>query len=126
MSTGGSLDSITLDGRIFSVATDADVQRKLGGFETTVNANGNGTTRNTKTRVPWSLTGVVLDIDDDRGDQEFIQELQDRTSDFPIAATYVSGVVYQGVGQIVDEVAHGSQATTASIGVSGPGKFTKQ
>jgi len=43
--TGGSIESITMDGREFAVAADAESQRKLGGFENEVQANGNGTAR---------------------------------------------------------------------------------
>ena len=85
MSVGGSIESITLDGRNFSVAADAEVQRKLGGFENEVQANGDGTARTIKTRVPLSLDGLTVDIDDDQGDAEFLQALQDRNDFFPIA-----------------------------------------
>ncbi len=40
---GGSIESVTLDGRTFAVAADAEAQRKLGGFENEVQANGDGT-----------------------------------------------------------------------------------
>ena len=57
---GGSLESVSLDGREFPVAADAEVQRKLGGFENEVQASGDGSARMVKTRVPWSLDGLVV------------------------------------------------------------------
>jgi len=39
-SVGGSIESITLGGREFAVAADAESQRKLGGWENEVQANG--------------------------------------------------------------------------------------
>ena len=93
--TGGSIESVTLDGREFPAAADAEAQRKLGGFENEVQPNGNGTARVIKTRVPWSLDGLTIEIDDSRGDHEFIQELADRNTEFPVALTrfrrYLSG-----------------------------------
>lgn len=123
---GGSIESITLDGREFPVAADAEAQRKLGGFENEVQANGDGSARLIKTRVPLSLDGLTLNSDDDRGDQEFLQELTNRNDYFPIAITYASGLTYQGSAQLVGEMAVSSQNATASVSLMGPGRLTKQ
>jgi len=123
---GGSIESITLDGREFGVAGDAEAQRKLGGFENEVQSNGNGTARLIKTRVPLSLDGLTIEIDDGRGDQEFIKELADRNDFFPIAITYASGVTYQGTAQLVGENTASSQNAIAAISLMGPGILTKQ
>ena len=85
---GGSIESITLDGRGFAVAADAEAQRKLGGFENEVQANGDGTARLIKTRVPLSIDGLTVEIDDDRADQEFLQELSNRNDFFPVVISY--------------------------------------
>lgn len=124
--TGGSIESITLDGRNFAVAADSEAQRKLGGFENEVQANGDGTARLIKTRVPLSLDGLTLEIDDDRADQEFLQELTNRNDYFPIIISYASGNDYQGTAQIVGETQTSSQNATASVSLMGPGVLTKQ
>lgn len=124
--TGGSIESLTLDGREFPVAADAEAQRKLGGFENEVQSNGDGTARLIKTRVPLSLDGMTLETDDDRGDQEFIQALSNRNDFFPIAITYASGAVYQGTAQIVGETQASSQNATTAVSLMGPGQLTKQ
>lgn len=124
--TGGSIESVTLDGRNFPVAADAEAQRKLGGFENEVQANGNGTARIIKTRVPLALDGLTIEIDDDRGDHEFLQALSDRNDYFPIAITYASGVTYQGRAQITGEMQTSSQNATAALSLMGPGKLTPQ
>ena len=124
--TGGSIESLTLDGREFPVAADAEAQRKLGGFENEVQANGNGTARLIKTRVPLSLDGVSLETDDSRGDAEFLQELSNRFDYFPIAITYASGIVYQGSAQIVGETQASSQNAITPVSLMGPGTLTKQ
>ena len=123
---GGSIESITLDGRNFAVAADAEAQRKLGGFENEVQANGDGTARLIKTRVPLSLDGLTLEIDDDRADQEFLQELTNRNDFFPVVISYASGNDYQGTAQIVGETPTSSQNATAPVSLMGPGVLTKQ
>jgi len=124
--TGGSIESVTLDGRNFPVAADAEAQRKLGGFENEVQANGNGTARLIKTRVPLSIDGLTIEVDDDRGDHEFLQELSNRNDFFPVAITYASGATYQGQAQITGELQASSQNATAAVSLMGPGILTKQ
>jgi len=123
---GGSLESVSLDGREFAVAADAEAQRKLGGFENEVQANGNGTARLIKTRVPLMLDGLTVQVDDDRGDHEFLKALADRNDFFPIVITYASGNSYGATAQITGEVQASSQNATASVSLMGPGVLTKQ
>ena len=123
---GGSIESITLDGRNFAVAADAESQRKLGGFENEVQANGDGTARLIKTRVPLSIDGLTLEVDDDRADDEFLQDLSDRNDFFPIVISYASGSDYPGTAQIVGETQVSSQNATAAVSLMGPGRLTKQ
>jgi len=124
--TGGSIESVTLDGREFAVAADAESQRKLGGFENEVQANGDSSARLIKTRVPLSIDGLTIEINDDKGDQEFVQELSNRNDFFPVAITYVSGNTYQGTAQIVGEFQTSSQNATGAVSLMGPGILTKQ
>lgn len=123
---GGSIESLTLDGREFPVPADVEAQRKLGGFENEVQANGNGTARLIKTRVPLSIDGVTVETDDSRGDQEFIQALANRNDFFPVAMTYASGITYQGTAQLVGENPASSQSATQQVSLMGPGILTKQ
>lgn len=123
---GGSIESLTIRGRNFAVAADAEANRKLGGFENEVMANGDGTARIIKTRVPLSLDGVVVEIDDDRGDQEFLQEVADLNDFVTIAITFASGGTYQGSATLVGEFQASSQSATAPISLMGPGILTKQ
>ena len=125
-SVGGSIESVTFDGREFAVAADAEAQRKLGGWENEVQMNGNGTARMVKTRAPLSIDGLTLDTDDDRGDQEFIQELADRNDFFPIAITFASGITYQGTAQITGDLQASSQSAMTTVNIMGPGQLTKQ
>lgn len=123
---GGSIESVGLAGRTFSVAADADSNRKLGGWENEVQPNGDGTGRLVKTRVAWLIDGLTLSIDDLRGDQEYLQDMKDRLDFFPVDITYASGAVYSGLGQVTGEEQTSSMSTTAAVTLSGPGTLTRQ
>lgn len=126
MATGGSIESVEINGRNFAVAADAEANIKLGGFENEKQANGDGTARTVKTRVPWTIDGISVAIDDDNGDLEFLQDLADGNADAAISVTFASGSVYSGSGTITGEIQGSSQNATAPITLSGPGKLTKQ
>jgi len=126
MPVGGSIEQVTLDGRIFAVAADAESNRKLGGFENEVLANGNGDARIVKTRVPLQLDGLTISIDDARGDQEYVQGIQDAKDFVPIAITYAAGDTYQGRAIVTGEAPKSSQSSTMEITLMGPGKLTRQ
>lgn len=123
---GGSIESITIRNRLFPVAADAEANRKLGGLENEVQSNGDGTARLIQTRVPWSLSGVEVEINDSRADAEFLKEIAETHDFVPITITLASGVTYQGDGQITDAVETSSQKATASISLMGPGEMTQQ
>ncbi len=123
---GGSIEAVDLSGREFAVTAEATGNRKLGGFENAVNSNGNGSARTTKTRVPWMLSGLDLEIDDTRGDQEYLQDLANRKDYFDVSVTLVSGVTYNGTGQIVEAIEFDTTNSTASLSLSGPGSLRIQ
>ena len=126
MTVGGSIQEVSIKGRTFAASADADATRKLGGFENEVQANGDGTTRTVKMRMPWNFGGLVLDINDARGDQEFLQGIANAEDNVDISITYASGKTYQGTGTIIGEIVTNSQASTAAIEVGGPGEATAQ
>lgn len=123
---GGSLQSISIKGRLFPVAADADTGRKIGGYEKEVQANGDGSARQIFTRVPWHLSAFQVDVDDDRGDQEFLQDIFDDPSWVALAATYVGDKVWQGSGTLTGELIFNNQSATATIEAMGRGKLTQQ
>ena len=124
---GGSIQEVALQGRVFGVAADAESNRKIGGTENEVQANGDGmTARLIKTRVTWMLDGLSLEMDDSRGDHEFLQDLANGNDYFPVSIVYASGEIYQGTGQITGEVQTSSQAATAAVSLMGPGVLTRQ
>ena len=124
---GGSILSVALDGREFPVAADADSNRKFGGFENEVQANGDGeSARLIKTRTTWMVDGLTVEIDDSRDDHEFLQALANRTDYFPVVINYASGISYgNGRGQIVSDLQSSSQNATAPLSLAGPGVLAK-
>lgn len=125
-SVGGSIESISIRGRLFPVAADADVNRKLGGFENELQPNGDGSARLIKTRVPWMLDGLTVEIDEDRADHEFLQEIADDSDYVAVTITFASGATFQARGTISGELQVSSQNATASFSLSGPGAMTQQ
>lgn len=123
---GGSITEISMAGRAFAVPADAEAQRKMGGWENEVLANGAGGARIVKTKVPLALDGLTVEVDDSRGDAEFIQDLQNGTDFFDLAVTFASGITYQARAMITGETQTSSQSATASVSLMGPGEFTKQ
>lgn len=123
---GGSMVSLSLDGRGFSVAADADVSSKVGGTENELQMNGDSTGRLIKTAVGWALTGYTLGIDFGRGDDQFLQDLQNRNDFFPVVAQYASGAIRNGLGQITGETQTSSMNATATVDLMGPGELTLQ
>ena len=123
---GGSIESVSIDGREFPVAADADSNRKLGGFENATQMNGNGTARLIKTRIPNQVNGLSLEIDDTRGDQEYLQEKANLKRYFVFTVTYASGITYEGDSQIEGEAPASSQSVTAPMNFSGPGTLVQQ
>jgi hypothetical protein len=126
MSVGGSIVEVSINGRLFTVAADAESNRKLGGWENEQESNGNGTTRLIKTRVPWSIDGLTLDTNDDQEDQEFLQDVADGTENVSIGITFASDITYNGVGQITGEFSTSSRNATSAVTLSGPGRIAPQ
>src|SRR5690554_232660 len=118
---GGSIESISIDGRIFAVAADADASIKLGGKENEIQPNGNGSARKIQTRVAWSATGMTVSIDDSSDDLGYLQSVADMPDNVPIAITMASGRVLTGTGTVTGELTQSSQNATASVDLGGPG-----
>lgn len=123
---GGPVESISIRGRLFPVASDAEATKKLGGFENEVQSNGDGGARLVKSRVPWSIDGLQVEISDARADAEFLQEIADAFDWVPITITLASGATYQATGTVSGEIGSSTQNATASITLSGPGTLSQQ
>ena len=119
MSVWGSIRRVTLDGRDFPVAADSDSDRGLGGYENEVEMNGDGTARLIKTVISGSIENLSVSIDDSRGDQEFLKDLNNRLGFFGVEVEYASGAIYGGQSQITGGVKVSSKSGTADLSLNG-------
>lgn len=126
MPVGGSVIGVSINGRHFSAASDADAGRMLGGSTNEVESNGDGTARILKTTMPWSMEGLNVSIDDDNGDAEFLQDVSDGNVFVPMLFTFAAGNDYSGEGQLTGDFPTQNAAQTAAISVKGTGKLSKQ
>ena len=122
---GGPLETVAIAGREFRCTADADVSRKLGGFEGEYQANGDGSARRIMTPIMWMLGGMTVEVDDDNGDQEFLESVKNSQDDVDIVATFVSGANYAGRGNINGELSYSNNSAAASFDLSGPGELKK-
>lgn len=125
-SVGGSIKEITVDGRPFAVAADADVKVKFGGKTVEVQSNGNGTARALGTEGPWSLSDIDISIDTDAGDGEFLQANADAMEFVACTIEYIDGNVYQGSGLVAGDHDYSTAKATVGLTLMGEGKLTKQ
>lgn len=125
-SVGGSIKEVTVDGRPFSVAADADVTLKIGGKKTTPTPNGDGTARYLGEVECWSLSGIDIAIDHDKADAQFLQDNADAME--PVACTieFIDGTVYQGKGLVADDHDFSTAKATTGLTLMGEGKLTAQ
>lgn len=123
---GGSIESCTIDGRRFAVAADADANRDLGGYTNAVESNGDGSARIIKTRKPWKIDGLTLEVSALRGDPEFLQEKADAKDFYPITVTHADGSVYGGQGIITGDLAASTMKATCPVTFSGQKKLEVQ
>lgn len=123
---GGSIQECSIAGRVFAVAADADVTVKLGGASNDVQANGNGTARQIKTIEAWSISGLNVEIDNNRADHDFLQGIADGNEYVSITLTYADGNTRQGKGTITGGLEGSSQNATASLNLMGEGKLELQ
>ncbi len=123
---GGPIEEVTIDGRRFPVAADAEAERDLGGFTNEVSPNGDGSARLLKTRKPWKLGGLTLEMNSNRGDHEYVQTKADSKEFFPLTVTQCDGAVYAGTGQITGDIKASAMKATCGVEFSGPKKLEKQ
>ena len=123
---GGSIRELSLNGRVFAPTADASTTTNLGGYSNTTEPNGNLTGRQVKTAMPWSVKGNSVEIDLNRGDMEFLQDIADRFDFVPITITFVDGTTYQGAGLIEGDLEYSNDSASASFDLSGSGKLVQQ
>jgi hypothetical protein len=123
---GGSVESCSIRARLFACAADADVTIKTGGFSNEIQPNGNGTARMVKTRELPSVEGLVVSLNHDAGDLQFLQEIADGLEFVDFTITLASGHTYQGKMQITEAPAGSTQSSTCELALTGEQELTLQ
>jgi hypothetical protein len=123
---GGSIESVSINKRLFAVAADADANIDRGGKTAAYEPNGNGTARKILTTKVWTIDGISLEINPDNDDLAFLEETAASPDDVPITITTADGNTYQGKGSVTGDVKLSTKTATAPITLSGPGTLTLQ
>lgn len=123
---GGSIESMSINGRTFEVASDADAAIRTGDPDVEIQINGGGSARVIVTKMPWAIGGVVLSIDTHAGELEFLRELKSSGKMVPISITLANGDVFSGTGIPTGELTYQTANSTATVECGGPGKLDRQ
>ena len=124
MSIAGAMRSLTINGRGFKVAHDGSGNKVIGGRNNEVAMNGDGSFRPIQTVTPGSFSDVQVEVDDSRGDQEFLQELSNDGLPVPVVATYAANISYTGDLVIAGEIVKDENTGLIPLSFQG-GKLTK-
>jgi hypothetical protein len=116
----GFLKTVSIGGREFPASSDGSSQRVLGGIENETAGNGDGSRRTIKKMVPWKYSGVVLAIDEDRSDMEYLKSIQNG-DDTDFVFTEIGEISYQGTGNIEGPLQKDDATNSTTIECAGPG-----
>lgn len=115
----GPIESIVLNGRRFSVDESCSPNITYPGFSNTVNVNGDGTNRLTKTRIAGKISGLSIPIDMDRGDIEFLNTVQAKMNFVAVSMTLCDKNVLSGSMQLADEISFAAGTGMVDITLNG-------
>jgi len=125
-SVGGSIESVTLDGRTLSVVAEGGPSVKPGGFKNDIKLAGNGTASLIKMATPIEISGLQVLIDNANGDLDYLIGKQKSFRWLDTTITYADGKVHQGTTQIMDDLEYKSEDSTCSLTLKGPGELVFQ
>ena len=123
--TGGPPETISIAGREFRCTGDSSPSVQLGGFNNEYQSNGDGSTRTIKTRIPWSISGLEVEVDTENEDFEFLNDVKDGADDVDVVLTYSNGTSYAGTGGIEGDLVNDQSKAAAGFEMKGPGKLKK-
>ena len=121
---GGDLSNVFIkrpdsETRTFSVAGGGDNSRKLGGLRTEdVEPNGDGTVRSILRSVPGERE-VVLSVDDEKLDQEWIQEASRQSGNSTVSYTHTNGSVYSHQAKPIGDMSKNDGNSTMTVTFKG-------
>ncbi len=112
---GGSITETTMAGRPFSVTAESDVGKKLQATENEGKPNGDGTVRTIKNHVTQMIEGLVVAIDNSRGDLQFLRDLNDSPDLFDFTMAEADGSFWVGKAQISGEFKYQTQDASVEL-----------
>ena len=115
----GPIESVTINRRRFTVDGEVDAAIALSGFMNEMKTNGDGTNRLVKSRKTGRINALPIVIDNDRDDEKFIQDTLDLKTVFPFSVTLVTGDVFSGDGQIVEDPETSAKEGTKEVSYAG-------
>jgi hypothetical protein len=115
----GPLESVNIDGRRFTVDGEVDGAKALSGFMNEMKPNGDGSFRMVKSRKTGRYNSLPLVIDNDRGDEEYLQEKMDSFKPYTVSFTEVDGKVWSGSMQIAEDPETSSKEGTKEVSFAG-------
>jgi len=116
---GGDIRSCKINNREFEVPTGTSKTLRTSGFNNEAKASGNGKMSIMQTRILGGFSDLVVMVDDDRQDLEFLQEIADSGNPVQVSVTYASGATYAGSLSLVGEIGKNTADGTATISMSG-------
>ena len=119
MAIHGAMRSLTINGRGFKVAHDGSGNKAIGGRNNEVAMNGDASFRVIQTVMPGSFKDLQVEMDDSRGDQEFLQTLANEGLSVPIVTTYASNISYTGDLVLTGEVVADENTGLAPLSFEG-------
>lgn len=120
-----TFDNENKGSRRFAVKGDEDINFENGGYNSETTANGNGSTTNKLTAVTWKLEGLMLSIDVNAGDLEYIRDISGDPKDTEITWEHIDGYVYSMKGRPNGERKYNSNSGYLPLTLAGGGKPKK-
>ena len=120
----GPFESHVIGGRRFVCDAEDTAQLQFQGRDNEVKPNGDGSLRNTQTRVAGTLEGTNLVFDPDNGDDDYLLNVKDEGKFVDYSGTTNDGGVIAGSVQITGELKFDYK--TGTVPVTLTGTFQKQ
>ena len=115
----GALESVVLNGRRFTCDAESETSVYLSEWDNEVKPNSDGTFRTVKSRHVQKIEKLTLEIDVDRGDVDFINEVKAKLAPVPLSATRVDGKMYEGEVMITDSTSLNDNESTMEVTLTG-------
>jgi hypothetical protein len=120
----GPFESHTIAGRRFVCDGDDDAQLQPNGKNNELKPNGDGTNRNTQSRVVGKIEGSNIVYDPEAGDVEFLEDIKNKGKPVDYSGTTNDGIIYSGLVYITGDLKFSFKNGTVPVTLSGT--FEKQ